>query len=214
MVNNCALHRHQQIRHDCEFNDELSCEKQARMRNKYFKRRLGYALPWLFKYSPRKSSTFSASKGILLILVLTSLWWISFDILFILHRQSAFDSIADDVIKHEERRHVGTFTPPQRRQFMRLPSPILEMKTERAKETNIHNKIHDGNQEDSLLGRIKLELYPDKVIPLLGNGGLPAYLPNRLKTLSIQTFDQHSFDSVLSDRISLNRRLNDFRGEK
>lgn len=81
-----------------------------------------------------------------------------------------------------------------------------------------HLTSGEGNEDNhggTILGRMRVELYADKVITNLGNGGFPAHLPSEeLKTLSKQHFDDHSFDSVLSDRISLNRHLNDFRGEK
>jgi len=58
-----------------------------------------------------------------------------------------------------------------------------------------------------------LEFYPNLVIPYLGENGIPAEIPSHLQGLSEQLFQNHSFDSVLSNYISLNRQLPDAKGQ-
>ena len=52
------------------------------------------------------------------------------------------------------------------------------------------------------------------VIKGLGEGGSPAKLPSHLKLEAEKVFNNHSFDVILSDRISLDRTLKDVRGPK
>lgn len=52
------------------------------------------------------------------------------------------------------------------------------------------------------------------VIPGLGELGVPAQLPEGLKDAAQMVFDNHSFNVMLSDRISLDRKLQDVRGPK
>lgn len=59
-----------------------------------------------------------------------------------------------------------------------------------------------------------IELFPpDKLITGMGDGGEPAQLPATLRSKSLKYFDENSFDVVLSDHMSLNRKLKDYRGE-
>ena len=59
-----------------------------------------------------------------------------------------------------------------------------------------------------------IELFPpDRLISGLGDGGQPAQLPETLQSESMEHFDDNSFDVVLSDHMSLNRKLKDHRGE-
>lgn len=52
------------------------------------------------------------------------------------------------------------------------------------------------------------------VVPGLGKLGVPAKLPQRLEGAAKMVFDNHSFNVLLSDRISLDRKLQDVRGPK
>ena len=52
------------------------------------------------------------------------------------------------------------------------------------------------------------------VIDGLGEGGKPATLPPHLKDEAEKVFNNHSFDVILSDKISLDRALNDYRGPR
>ena len=59
-----------------------------------------------------------------------------------------------------------------------------------------------------------IELFPpDRLISGLGDGGQPAQLPETLQSESMEHFDDNSFNVVLSDHMSLNRKLKDHRGE-
>ena len=56
--------------------------------------------------------------------------------------------------------------------------------------------------------------YRFTVIPGLGEGGKAAKLPERLKPQAEEAFNNHSFNVILSDHISLDRHLQDVRGPK
>lgn len=53
-----------------------------------------------------------------------------------------------------------------------------------------------------------------EVIDGLGAGGKPATLPPHLKKQAEKVFHNHSFDVILSDKISLDRELSDYRGPR
>eukprot|EP00794_Sanderia_malayensis_P003746 gene3746-4268_t len=135
-------------------------------------------------------------RTILQALLLTSLFWISLDVLFFLHRQSPNIDLDVVVINGQNARvdSIKTKTP----------------------SNPLYNRMqHEANQEIKnrrSFNQIESELYPDLVITGLGHEGVKAKLPNELGNLSKSLFDNHSFDSVLSDRISMNRKLPDARG--
>lgn len=175
-------------------------------------------------YKPRpvtSSSTMTASKSIALILVLTSLWWISFDVLFVIYKQSVLDNIANDMLLKQHQVNtvsgIGTFTPPNIHHDNIMLPPMLQILSAKLKAVRNIEKTDDENDEHEIetLEKLNLELHPNIIIPRLGHGGHPAVLPSDdLRSLSKEHFEKHSFDSVLSDRISLNRHLDDYRGKK
>ena len=69
-----------------------------------------------------------------------------------------------------------------------------------------------SNRLENELLLADIEFYPNKVISGLGDKGRPALLPSSLWNESLKHFGENSFDSVLSDHISLNRHLKDNRG--
>jgi len=177
--------------------------------------------PWSGRgriYSIPRNSRFKASRAIVLILVLVILWWFSLDVLYMLHKQSAFKEIGNVVMKHEDRREIGggvrKYTLPQHGRHARfnIPAPLLRS----AEPTQIiDNNVVQPLLLPSSINHIvtmSLELYPDLVVSGLGYQGKPAALPAGLESESARRFSEHSFDSVLSDRISLNRKLKDYRG--
>lgn len=71
--------------------------------------------------------------------------------------------------------------------------------------------------ENKGFARIQNKRYSDDifgVIDGLGEGGKAASLPPHLKKRAEKVFNNHSFDVILSDKISLDRELNDYRGPR
>ena len=60
----------------------------------------------------------------------------------------------------------------------------------------------------------KVKPYFSEVIQGLGDDGEPATLPSRFKDEAERSFDNHSFNVILSDHMSLDRTLKDYRGPK
>lgn len=75
--------------------------------------------------------------------------------------------------------------------------------------TNTHEKRSDEQRENS-----NIQPYFTDVIQGLGEGGEPATLSPRFKEEAEHVFDNHSFNVILSDHISLDRTLKDVRGPK
>lgn len=119
------------------------------------------------------------------VFILTSIFWISVDLLlfltFLNSQFSFFDS--DNIVPNAgpiERRTSAKFRP----------------------------KVN--NRKDFRTGRYEAF----DVEPGLGEYGEPAYLPDRLKGAAEKVFNNHSFNVLLSDRISLDRKMKDVRGNK
>ena len=72
------------------------------------------------------------------------------------------------------------------------------------------NKHEINERKDSKIP----EPYFKDVIQGLGDSGEPATLPAELKDEAEHVFDNHSFNVILSDHISLDRTLKDVRGPK
>ena len=189
------------------------------------------AWPWSrrgrTRYITFQSRRVKSKHTILIVLFLTSLWWLSFNVLYLLHSsRSALLMFEDDSIGRFNKRAdpFGTFTPPVlRHSRIGIPAPI-NFPTEPSVLDNTYarkqalskfpNWPNDQNTRPNELINLSLEVYPELIIPGLGHNGEPAMLPQNLKSESEKHFGEHSFDSVLSDRISLNRQLKDNRGEK
>ena len=136
-------------------------------------------------------------RTILQALILTSLFWLSLDVLFYVHKQSPNIDL-DVVVINKERKQIPTTTPRQLQ---------LGRKEYIVPQDQIKYSVFDRFPV-----ALRAELYPEIVVPGLGDKGLKAKLPAGLKNLSKALFNNHSFDSVLSDRISMNRDLPDARG--
>ncbi|XP_057294075.1 polypeptide N-acetylgalactosaminyltransferase 5-like [Hydractinia symbiolongicarpus] len=154
---------------------------------------------WIPNSSKPQHKIGSTPKKFLLILVLTSLFWISLDILFLFYQQALMIDLDIVVINGRSIKNSETFTPPSPHLANFVPVPLA---------AGYMNNNWDPHSN------ALAEIYPELVIPALGTNGLPAKLPVHLKSLSASLFNKHSFDSVLSDRISLNRKLKDPRGDK
>ena len=155
--------------------------------------------------TPRPLAHVLTQKKIFLALILTSVFWISLDLLFFLHKQAPTVGIDVFVINRNSKEKIFTFVPPKRSKEFPLPiiKKILLNETEKER----------ARIRKTRLGRLGIELYPKLINPLLGAEGFPAFLPENLKDQSNQLFKNHSFDSLLSDRISLNRRLGNVKGD-
>ena len=71
-------------------------------------------------------------------------------------------------------------------------------------ENRGHARVQEKRRNDDIFG----------VIDGLGEGGKAASLPPHLKKKAEKLFNNHSFDVILSDKISLDRELNDYRGPR
>lgn len=119
------------------------------------------------------------------VFILTSLFWLAVDILYILTTMNSqmnfFD--ADSFVPLD-----STGNTHERR------SPVATTR----------RKLTSG----------KVKRYFTEVIQGLGDDGEPAALPPRYKEESEHVFDNHSFNVILSDHMSLDRTLKDYRGPK
>ncbi len=147
-------------------------------------------------------------KTILQALLLTSLFWISLDVLFFLHKQSPNIDLDVVVISGHNNMDVIRSTTPSKPNHRRFAYPTHQQLGAVLKESSNHE------QYDPISDQVDTELFPDLVIRGLGQGGLKAELPDELRNLSKSLFSNHSFDSVLSDRMSMNRKLPDARGKE
>ena len=136
-------------------------------------------------------------KTILHALILTSLFWVSLDVLFYVHKQSPNIDL-DVVVINKGHHQQQTPTPKTFQHGM--------------KQSTVSRKDIKYDVFDRFPVTLRSELFPELVIPGLGGKGRKAKLPRGLKKLSKALFNNHSFDSVLSDRISMNRDLPDARG--
>lgn len=137
-------------------------------------------------------------KTILQALILTSLFWVSLDVLFYVHKQSPNIDLDVVVINKDD----------SNKQF---PSKNHHPSPSERKESRAEIKY---DVFDRFPITLRSELFPELVVPSLGEKGKKSRLPRALKKLSKTLFNNHSFDSVLSDRISMNRNLPDARGKE
>lgn len=119
------------------------------------------------------------------VFILTSLFWLAVDILYILTAMNSQMNFFD----------TETFVP-------------LDA------TGNTHEKRSrvEANQRKWRSSNVKP--YFTEVIQGLGDDGEPAALPPRYKEESEHVFDNHSFNVILSDHMSLDRTLRDYRGPK
>lgn len=118
------------------------------------------------------------------VFILTSLFWLAVDILYVLTTMNNHLNFFD----------VKSFIP-------------LDA------ESNRHGKISHV-KETKRRKDVNIQPYFTEVIQGLGENGEPASLPLRFKAEAENVFDNHSFNVILSDHISLDRTLKDVRGPK
>ena len=119
------------------------------------------------------------------VFILTSLFWVAVDILYVLTTMNNHLNFFD----------VESFIP-------------LDAKSNRYGKRS-HEKETKPRRKD-----INIQPYFTEVIQGLGENGEPASLPLRFKAEAEHVFDNHSFDVILSNHISLDRTLKDVRGPK
>lgn len=118
------------------------------------------------------------------VFVLTSLFWLAVDILYVLTAMNTQMNFFD-------------------------AEPFIPLDS----TGNGHGKRSDANQR-KWRSSSKVKPYFTEVIQGLGDDGEPAALPPRFKEESEHVFDNHSFNVILSDHMSLDRTLRDYRGPK
>ena len=79
---------------------------------------------------------------------------------------------------------------------------------------NTHEKRSRVEAKQRKWTSVKVKPYFTEVIQGLGDDGEPAALPPRYKEEAERVFDNHSFNVILSDHMSLDRTLRDYRGPK
>ena len=149
------------------------------------------------KLKARRKTLFQA-------LILTSLFWLSLDVLFFVHKQSTNIDLDVVVINKENSKKVLQTTTA----------------ADLGQSSKVHQRTKDLDSQvkyqvfDRFPVQLRSELFPELVVHGLGDKGLKADLPDGLRNISKQLFNNHSFDSVLSDHMSMNRRLPDARGKE
>ena len=151
------------------------------------------------KIKARKKTLFKA-------FLLTSLFWISLDVFFYIHKQVTTIDVDVVVINGQEQQVRQLRSTHSTRPSFRVPN---QEHVEIISEESQHESQHESHDQ-----QVESELFPELVIPGLGHEGLKANLPDRLQNLSQVLFNNHSFDSVLSDHISMNRKLPDASGQE
>ena len=119
------------------------------------------------------------------VFILTSLFWLAVDILYVLTTMNSQMNFFD----------TDSFVPLD-------STGSIHGKRSRAATTQ--RKWTSG----------KVKPYFTEVIQGMGDDGEPAALPPRYKEESEHVFDNHSFNVILSDHMSLDRTLKDYRGPK
>lgn len=119
------------------------------------------------------------------VFILTSLFWLAVDILYILTSMNSQMNFFD----------TDSFVP-------------LDA------TGNTHEKRSRVETKQRKWTSAKVKPYFTEVIQGLGDDGEPAALPPRYKEESEHVFDNHSFNVILSDHMSLDRTLRDYRGPK
>ena len=122
------------------------------------------------------------------VVILTSLFWLAVDVLYYLATTN---------------NQLNIFDPES---F--IPSSSTGVQTT-GKRSRIESSVKQKRREYPNIGP-----YFNEVIQGLGENGEPAFLPPLLENEAENVFNNHSFNVILSDHISLDRTLKDVRGPK
>ena len=170
------------------------------------------------------------------LVLLSTLCWLSYNVIFVIHNDDKIqnkrllgflvppqemDNSHPESFGFSNSRRIGSDITGENNNN----NAINKLIPPTAHHQDLHSNHHIYNPKklrhidalDELGGLILtdgIELFPpDRLISGLGDGGQPAQLPETLQSESMEHFDDNSFDVVLSDHMSLNRKLKDHRGE-
>ncbi len=163
-----------------------------------------------------KSTKFTSRK-VLYVIGLTSVFWFSLNVLLLIANNEAALSSLDSL-------SLGLGRVRRDSHFMADVNGIKPLAPANKKhypwQKNAPSNKKASLFRDYISGREKIRDVYDvsakvNLKPGLGENGEAAYLQSEEdKKLSEQLFANHSFNSILSDKISLDRTLLDVRGEK
>ena len=158
-----------------------------------------------------------STRKLLYIIGLTSVFWFSMNVLLLIaNNKYAIESLEKLAITSNERIdshymkyvNVQPLAPANKRSF-----DLPWLKDEFWKNRDLHSEV----TEVTVLApnRPVYDISAKKNInPMKGEGGEPSYLDTEgEKQYAEKIFANHSFNSVLSDKISLDRTMKDVRGD-
>jgi len=159
------------------------------------------------------------SRKLIYIIALTSIFWFSMNILLLIaNNESARESLGQLVFTSNERLDSHYIKDvdiqplaPNHKQFNDLPwlkKEFWSYKTEN------HNAVNKNKKTLEPGHRVVYDISEEvNKTPMKGEGGVESFLDNEKdKTYAESIFRNHSFNSFLSDKISLDRTMKDFRG--
>lgn len=156
------------------------------------------------------------SRKIFYIIALTSVFWFSLNILLLIaNNQSARESLESLVLTSDVRsdshymKHVKVLPlfPAHNKQHANLPWLKEEYWETEKKDHPLEVTIEKPGRRGVYDVSDQVNVFPGK-----GEGGIPSYLDTEEeKKYAESIFKNHSFNSVLSEKISLDRTMKDFR---
>jgi len=139
----------------------------------------------IFEISYKLPATMRNRRLFVKVFILTSLFWLAVDILYVLSSMNSQLNFFD----------TDSFVP-------------LDA------TGSAHVKRSRDGAKQRKWASSKVRPYFTEIIQGLGDEGEPATLPPRFKDEAEHVFDNHSFNVILSDHLSLDRSLRDYRGPK
>eukprot|EP00794_Sanderia_malayensis_P003400 gene3400-3890_t len=163
------------------------------------------------------TSTKFSSKRVLYVIVLTSIFWFSLNVLLLIANNeaalSSLDSLSLGLAGHRARRDshfmadigIKPLAPANKKHYPWQDTPTYG-------GSYFHKDFFGGNKKLRDVYDVSGKRNKN---PGLGENGQAAYLKSEEdKKLAEKLFANHSFNSILSDKISLDRTLMDVRGDK
>lgn len=154
-------------------------------------------------------------KRLAYIVVLTSIFWLSMNVLLLIaNNEAALESLSQLTLSNEfvdpkfmEHARVAPLQPNRHINLDELPW-MKKLKEER--ELQVKQAVKGVGFREVYDNSLNVNKSPG-----LGEGGGPAELSSEEdKKYAEEIFKNHSFNSVLSDKISLDRSMKDVRGRK
>ena len=159
------------------------------------------------------------SRKFIYIIVLTSVFWFSMNVLLLIaNNQSARESLERLTITSNRRldshymKHVNIqpLAPAHKHKHFNLPWLNADFWNKRITRDITEKLLFQPGDRTVYDISSKLNLHPGK-----GEGGIASYLDTEEdKKYAESIFTNHSFNSFLSDKISLDRTMKDFRGQE